>query len=51
MLTRMIYGMLREIETWRRTNGAMREMRRSGYVAEWHWMTPGAKRRAARWNM
>ena len=51
MITRLIYGLLREAETWRRTNSAMREMRRSGYKAQWHGLVPTVRRRAARWSM
>ena len=51
MITRLIYGLLREAETWRRTNSAMREMRRSGYKAAWHGMVPAVRRRATRWSM
>lgn len=33
----LIYWTIRrEMERRRRTNSAMREMRRTGYIAEWH---------------
>ncbi len=49
MISYLIHALLREYARRRRTRDAMREMRRSGYVAEWHDLLPGNRRRAARW--